>query len=146
MPTGERDACGRPVFRRVERTTGVIDRSRALQIALSYERAATAVAEKRWSEDAARQFLTEISVLSEHLPAATCPQSAGNFVVLQLRRGIQTPVLLQRRVLNGREDGLHSFARFIVRRQSFSNAEFAQFVAATKTAAARTGAVTVLVP
>ncbi len=75
MPTGELNH-GQPVFHTVQRTTGVTDRSRALQIALSYERAAIAVAEKRWSEDAAHQFLAEVAVLAGRLPPAACPQSA----------------------------------------------------------------------
>lgn len=64
MPTGESNERGRPMFQRVQRSTGVTDRSRALQIAVSYERAAGLTAEKRWADENARQFLAEISVLA----------------------------------------------------------------------------------
>jgi integrase len=64
LPTGELDYRGRPVFRRLQRTTGSTDRGRALQLAISFERAAVLVAEKRWSEQTAHRFLAEISALS----------------------------------------------------------------------------------
>lgn len=64
MPARSTDAKGNPVYRRVQRSTGSSDRSRALQLAISYERAAVLAAEKRWTESAARNFLREISAVS----------------------------------------------------------------------------------
>lgn len=63
MPTGQVDGKGRPVFRKVQRSTGTDDKMKALQIAISYERAAIAAGEKRWSESAARRFLSEIEAI-----------------------------------------------------------------------------------
>lgn len=64
LPTGRIDAKGRPVFRRVQRSTGTEDRSRALQLAISYERIAELAAEKQLTERAARAFLAEVSAIS----------------------------------------------------------------------------------
>lgn len=64
MPTGQVDARGRAVFRRMQRSTGLIDRTRAYQLAISYERAALLAGERRWNEQAARQFLQEISTVA----------------------------------------------------------------------------------
>lgn len=64
MPTGQSDGRGRMIFRRVQRSTGLTDRSRALQLAISYERASMAAAEKRWTEHTARMFLAEVNVLA----------------------------------------------------------------------------------
>ena len=63
IPTGQADAKGRPIFRRVQRSTGTDDKAKALQIAISYERAAIAAAEKRWGEASARRFLAEIEAI-----------------------------------------------------------------------------------
>ncbi len=78
LPTGQVDYRGRPVFRRVQRSTGTTDRGRALQLAISYERAATLVAEKRWTEQSAHRFLTEINALSEVAVAQV--QQAEQFI------------------------------------------------------------------
>lgn len=64
LPTGEVDAKGKPIFRRVQRSTGLTDPTRALQLALSYERAAILAGEKRFTEQAARNFLAEIRAVS----------------------------------------------------------------------------------
>lgn len=63
MPTGQLRRDGKPLFRRVQRSTGTADKSRALQLAISYERAALLAAEKRWVERSAQQFLAEIQVI-----------------------------------------------------------------------------------
>ncbi|MEO6244251.1 MAG: hypothetical protein ABIQ12_02340, partial [Opitutaceae bacterium] len=65
LATGDHTPSGAPVFRRVQRTTGPGDKSRALQLALTYERAATLAAERRFTEVAARKFLAEIRAISE---------------------------------------------------------------------------------
>lgn len=64
MPTGATAENGAIVMRRVQRSTGVIDKDRALQIAITYERAAVAAAERRWAEKSARRFLAEISAIT----------------------------------------------------------------------------------
>jgi integrase len=47
----------------VQRSTGTDDRSRALQLALSYERAAVLASERRFTEQAARAFLAELQAI-----------------------------------------------------------------------------------
>ncbi len=64
VPTGQVDGKGRPIFKRVQRSTGQTDRGRALQLAISFERAAVLVAEKRWIEQSAHRFLVEVNALS----------------------------------------------------------------------------------
>jgi integrase len=64
VPTGQVDARGRAGFRRVQRSTGLTDKTRAEQLATTYERAALQAAEKRWTEQSARQFLQEVNVLA----------------------------------------------------------------------------------
>ena len=64
MPTGHFGPGGRPLFKRVQRTTGLTDKDRALQLAISYERAAREVAEKRSVEKTARRFLAELQVIA----------------------------------------------------------------------------------
>ena len=64
IPTGKTDEKGIPLFRRVQRSTGSSDKTRAQQLAISYERAAVAAGEKRWTENSARKFLAEIGALS----------------------------------------------------------------------------------
>lgn len=64
IPTGKIDAKGRIIFRRVQRSTGTTDRSRAEQLAISYERVAVLAAEKQFTENAARKFLQEITAIS----------------------------------------------------------------------------------
>jgi integrase len=64
LPTGAIDGKGRPVFRRVQRSTGLEDKTRARQLAESYERAAMLAGQKRFTEQAARSFLAEISAIS----------------------------------------------------------------------------------
>jgi integrase len=64
MPTGKQDAKGRPVFNRVQRSSGTSDRTKAQQIAISYERAAIAASERQWTERSARQFLAELNALT----------------------------------------------------------------------------------
>lgn len=64
LPTGATDKNGALVMRRVQRSTGVTDKDRALQIAITYERAAGAAAERRWAEKSARRFLAEISAIA----------------------------------------------------------------------------------
>lgn len=65
MPSGRLDAKGREVFRRVQRSTGTSDQSRALQLALSYERVAVLAAERRFTERAAKNFLAEVRALTQ---------------------------------------------------------------------------------
>lgn len=64
MPTGATDKNGAIVMRRVQRSTGIADKDRALQIAITYERAAVAAAERRWTEKSARRFLAEIAAIT----------------------------------------------------------------------------------
>lgn len=64
IPTGGKDATGAPTFRRVQRSTGTEDRSRALQMAISFERAAVAASEGKWSELAAHRLSAELSAVS----------------------------------------------------------------------------------
>lgn len=64
IPTGRVDAKGRAVFRRVQRSTGTTDKTRAEQLAISYERAAVLASEKRWVEQSARNFLAEINAIA----------------------------------------------------------------------------------
>jgi integrase len=64
VPTGQVDARGRVVFQRVQRSTGMSDRTRAQQLAISYERAALFAAEKHWTEQSARKFLQEVNGLA----------------------------------------------------------------------------------
>lgn len=65
LPTGRLKANGKPIFRRVQRSTGTSDESRATQMAISFERAAVMAAEKRWSDQAARRFLAELNAVSD---------------------------------------------------------------------------------
>lgn len=64
MPTGQIDTRGRPVFKRLQRSTGTTDKSRAHQMAIAYERAADLAAHKRWTEQSAHKFLAEITAVS----------------------------------------------------------------------------------
>lgn len=64
VPSGNLDCRGRPIFRRLQRSTGTDDRGRALQLAISFERASKLVVERRWSEQSANRFLMEINTLS----------------------------------------------------------------------------------
>lgn len=64
LPTGRLGANGRPIMRRVQRSTGTADKSRALQMAITFERAAIAASEKRWNEQAAQRFVAELSALA----------------------------------------------------------------------------------
>lgn len=83
LPTGKNDAEGNPIFRRVQRSTGTSDKARALQIAISFERAAVAAAEKRWTENAGRKFLAELHALTGVAVAEVEP--AGDFLRRWLR-------------------------------------------------------------
>ena len=83
MPTGKLDARGLPVFRRVQRSTGTADKERAQQMAISFERAAVAAAEKRWTENAGRKFLAELNALTGVSVAEVEP--AGDFLRRWLR-------------------------------------------------------------
>jgi hypothetical protein len=65
LPTGANDAKGRPIFRRVQRSTGTTDKSRAEQLAVSYERVAILAGEKRFSLNAAHKFLAEIKAVTD---------------------------------------------------------------------------------
>jgi integrase len=97
MPTGGIDDKGKPVFRRVQRSTGTDDKTKALQLAISYERAAIAAAEKRWGENSARRFLAEVEAIVGVSTGATV--QADDYL---------------RRWLGGRERSLKpaSFARY----------------------------------
>lgn len=64
LPTGAVSDKGHPLYRRVQRSTGTADQSRAQQLSISYERAAVLAGEKRWTENSARKFLREISAVS----------------------------------------------------------------------------------
>lgn len=64
LPTGKTDEKGDPIYRRVQRSAGTTDKQRALQMAISFERAAVAAAEKRWTENAGRKFLAELNALT----------------------------------------------------------------------------------
>ena len=64
IPTGKPDSNGNPLFRRVQRSTGLTDRTRAQQLAISYERAAVLAAEKRWTTQSGRRFLAELSAIT----------------------------------------------------------------------------------
>lgn len=83
LPTGKNDARGMPVFRRVQRSTGTTDKARAQQMAISFERAAIAAGEKRWTENAGRKFLAELNALSGVSVAEVEP--AGDFLRRWLR-------------------------------------------------------------
>lgn len=63
LPTGQFGPSGRPHFKRVQRSTGLCDKERALQLAISYERVAMEVAHKRSMETAARRLLLELQVI-----------------------------------------------------------------------------------
>lgn len=64
IPTGKVDEKGRTIFRRVQRSTGTDDKTRAEQLAISYERVAVLAAEKQFTDHAARRFLQEIAAIS----------------------------------------------------------------------------------
>jgi integrase len=64
MPTGRVDRNGNAEYRRVQRSTGTADETRARQLAISYERAAVLAGEKRWTENSARRFLAEINAIA----------------------------------------------------------------------------------
>jgi integrase len=64
MPTGKVNARGRPLFKRLQRSTGTTDKDKALQIAISHERVSKLVGEKSWNEYSAQRFLSEISAIS----------------------------------------------------------------------------------
>lgn len=64
LPKGTVDTRGRPAFKRVQRSTGTTDKQKALQIALSYERASVSASEKTWTERSARRFLKELAGLT----------------------------------------------------------------------------------
>jgi integrase len=64
IPTGKVDAHGQPMYRRVQRSTGLTDESRALQLAHSFERAATLAAEKQWTSQSGRRFLAELKAIT----------------------------------------------------------------------------------
>lgn len=63
VPTGKLDRKGMPVFRRQQISSGTTDKAKALQLAITYERAAVAAAEKRWSEIQAQRFLKAIEAV-----------------------------------------------------------------------------------
>jgi integrase len=64
LPTGKFSIDGKPIFRRVQRSTGTSDKTRAEQLATSFERAAILASERRWTDQSARQFLAEINALA----------------------------------------------------------------------------------
>lgn len=64
LPTGRLGANGRPVYKRVQRTTGTPDKGKAMQTAISYEAASVAAATGAWNDDTAKRFLTEISAIT----------------------------------------------------------------------------------
>lgn len=64
IPTGDVRPDGTKIFRRVQRSTGKTDKLQALQLAISFERAAVAASEQRWTEQSARRFLAELSALT----------------------------------------------------------------------------------
>lgn len=61
MPTGKIGPDGAPIYRRVQRSTGVTGRAKAKQIAISYEQAAVAAATRQWQDASAKAFLTELA-------------------------------------------------------------------------------------
>lgn len=63
-PTGQFDSAGKPLFRRVQESSGLHDRKKALMLAISYEEVAEAAAARRFTEGMARNFLERISVLT----------------------------------------------------------------------------------
>lgn len=65
IPTGRsHPRTGRPLFRRVQRTTGTSDRSRAVQLAVSFERVAILASERALTQRAATAFLAEVAALT----------------------------------------------------------------------------------
>lgn len=63
-PTGRLDAAGRPVFRRVQASSGLYDKKKALMLAISYQEIAEAAAARRFTEAMARNFLDRIAVIT----------------------------------------------------------------------------------
>lgn len=63
IPTGRYYRNGLAEFRRVQQSTRLTDKDQALQQAISYERAAKAVADKRWAERSAHRFLEELAAV-----------------------------------------------------------------------------------
>lgn len=76
MPTGQLDGKGRMTYSRRQRSTGTADESRALQMAISFERAAVMAGERRWIEGAARQFLGELQAITGSQVALIEPAGA----------------------------------------------------------------------
>lgn len=54
----------RPIFRYIQQATGLYDRDQALQIAISYERAAKDAASRKWNAMRAESFIGEINAIS----------------------------------------------------------------------------------
>lgn len=50
--------------KRVQRSTGLTDRDQALQLALSYERAATSAVAREWTQRSAQKFLKEVAAIA----------------------------------------------------------------------------------
>ncbi|MDX2187819.1 MAG: site-specific integrase [Opitutaceae bacterium] len=64
VPTGKLDSSGRAVFKPKQRSTRTTDKSKALQLAISYERAAVNAATRNWSENSGRRFLAELQAIT----------------------------------------------------------------------------------
>lgn len=64
LPTGKTGLNGKPIYKRIQRTTGTDDKARALQAAIGYEQAAVAAATGKWNDDSAKKFLNEISAIT----------------------------------------------------------------------------------
>jgi integrase len=85
LPTGQKRPDGTPIYRRVQRTTGTADRSKALQIALSLEQASVLAAEGKWQDKSAGRFLAELSALTGTTMASREPLNAFLTRWLQMR-------------------------------------------------------------
>ena len=64
VPTGETNLKGRPVYRRVQRSTKLEDKEKAGQVATSFERASKLATGRDWAMSSAKTFLLEVSALT----------------------------------------------------------------------------------
>lgn len=64
LATGKTNPTGRPIWRRVQRSTGTTDPERALAMAQALDRAAEATAARLWSKAAKRKFTAELDAIA----------------------------------------------------------------------------------
>jgi integrase len=71
IPTGKLDKKGEPLFERVQKPSGLYDKSKALMLALSYQEIADAVAVKHFTESMAHDFLKQVALVANVSVAQT---------------------------------------------------------------------------